>query len=419
MIDKLRVVNPSDPERPSIFRLPDGRVGYRASEMGRCIRALVLARLGYLPEPPDEQSLRVMEMGNVHEPWAARWWVKENGGILQRQVRIGLNAGTGAALTGVSDGLWFPNPDDVDKTLFRVVKTGSEFDPEVIEYLHPYHPGSDITAYGLEIKAPGDSMFTEMSKNGPSDGYKMQLSIYWHAYEEILGIELAGFVFILRRRNDGLHHVQIIHEPYYTRKQIVDRILQVEELAKLGTYENVDCDKTDWYCKFYKYHKKDSNSMTTPSGAIYDPTLKPLAEEYSGISSKIRELEERQKHLKTEIDLAMKGRDKVRTDGFTCYYSSRTHVNEMSLLYENPDMKDKYTKFDLAACIADNPDFEKRYTVSGAPFLTVRALPTRNENGAVVKKEKPIQMERNPDPQTVLDNLLLHNASHEDLLIGD
>ena len=374
---------PTDPNRPSVYRLgamtedgqmvQDGRTGYRASELGRCIRALTLCKLGYQPEPFDQSTLKIMEMGNILEPEAAAWFQDTEGGVVQRQVRIQLDVqdkqGVEVAVVGgVSDGLWFVDKDDLDPTKFDVIQnTSAKYDTETIVYHSKLKPESFV--WGLEIKAPKKSTFNEARKNGPREGYKVQMSIYWHAYEEMLGVKLMGFWFVMVCQEDtSLKHAHCYTKPFYSKQHIIDRILHVENLAAAGE-DSADCDTKDFFCKYWRFHKDD-----VAEAKAYDASMTKLAQEYVSVSRQLKELEAKQKDLKFRIDSEMKGRDKVRTDDHTLYYSSRQIVNIKKLLQDNPEAAKTYTKFDSNAALKAKPEWKELYSTAGERFLTVREL---------------------------------------------
>ncbi len=415
---------PSDPERPSIYSIgkpdpknpnniiPEGRTGYRASELGRCIRALVLCKLGYDGEPFDEKSRKIMHMGNVLEPEAARWFGEVYGGVVQRQVRISMDVidpETGknvAVIGGVSDGLWFPIYPEFEeaKESFNVIQNGTYYDPETVVYHSKLK--NESTIFGLEIKAPGDAMFDKMAGGELSESYKIQMSIYWHSYEEILGISLAGFAFVLIRRGDGETFCKFYTEPFYSKEYIFNRILTVEKLAKENGSKSgeptVDCDTSDFFCKYWRFHKPDP--LNPKAEGVYDPTLAETAAEYHELSDEIAELQAQQKHLKETLDFAMKGRDKVKTDGFTLYYSSRKFVNEMRLKAQNPDLIQKYQKFDLDACLDANPELKKDYEEQGNRTLTVRSVGKKDKDAPKVTRSRA----------TKTKTIALHQMTAED-----
>ena len=408
-----QIFAPSDPNRPSVFRMADGRTGYRASEIGRCKRALVLCKLGYQPEPFDAKSKSIMEMGNILEPHIAAWWQDNNGGVVQRQVRINMNVQGVATINGVSDGLWFPDSDDFErfKGKFKIVNSSNPFDPEVVEYHTPMIPGVDFdpndpttipTVFGLEIKAPKDAMFVKQSNKGPNDNYKMQISVYEAAYNELLGIPLAGFVFVMRCQegiHSGQHHAQIINQPYFTRKQLEDRVMEIESLAAKGV-DSVDCDVKDFFCRYWRYHKPDLSRGVDSN--IYDQSLAELANDYHEVSAELQELESLQKSIKEDLDIAMKGRNKVKTDGYTLYYSSRKCVNQEHLLHANPRMREIYQKFDLEKCLEEHPEFKEMYSIQGERFLTVKSVGIKPEKP---KTEKVKRVKKVRASRTKLDDL--------------
>ena len=398
---------PSDPERPSVYLTEEGNVGYRASELGRCIRALVLCRLGYVSDRPDEKSMRAMNEGNVHEPHAAHWWEKTQGGRVLRQIRISMKLedvwapGIHAIIGGVSDGIWFEDESEAGYLDYEELKNNSYFDPiTVVLSEEPFpviKPKSGV--WGIEIKAPDDFMFQEMSNNGPGENYKWQMSIYWHCYEQMLGIKLAGFVFVLRRRRDGMEFSQKFTEPFYTKLQIEERIETVERLAEKG-HDAADCDRTDYFCRYWKFHKPEvqsTNSGKQKSDARdYDPAIKHLAKKYKEANDGIADLTLLKASLKEKIEIQMRGRDKVKTDGFSLYYTSSNFISETQLLQENPDLENKFQKFDLDACLEAYPDMKQKYTIPGKRSLTVRSVkggdPEDLEKPKKQKISKPVKM---------------------------
>ena len=392
---------PSDPNRPSVYRMGvfdeevgeivrDGRTGYRASELGRCIRALVLCKLGFTPQPFDEKTKEIMKIGNAVEPAVAEMFQSKMGGVVQRQVRIQMDIQDEqdieiAVVGGVSDGLWFQDEDDLQPDKFDVIlNPDAEFDTETVVY-HSKLTGSPAV-WGIEIKVPGESMFKKQIKEGPSEGYKVQISIYWHAYEEMLGVELMGFVFAMICRDDGEYYHRIYTKPWYTKQQLVERIWEVERLAEKGL-DYADCDTKDFFCRYWRFHKE-----TTAESTGYDKSMNEMVSEYAEVSKELKGLEERQKVLKKQIDIAMKGRDKVSTDGFSVYYSSRNFVNFKLMLGENPWLASKYTKFDLDKCLEANPTLKEKYKAPGDRFLTVRANRRSVGGGSGARKTKEIQL---------------------------
>jgi len=409
---------PTDPERPSVYCIgkidheqkrlvPTGVTGYRASELGRCVRALVLCKLGYQPQPFDEKSKAVMGMGNVLEPAAAQWFEDNFGGVVQRQVSTRMQIWDPwemekpiAIVGGVSDGLWFPFSEELDDSKFiRVEHPDAKYDKYTIHYVEKLNP--TVSVYGIEIKAPGHDVFMDMLKNGPSETYKIQMDIYRYSMEEILGIRLLGFWFIMIERGTGRCEATCYEEPFHPKQFIVDRILKVEELASKGE-EFANCDTSDFFCRYWKFHKEEEGKQK----GIFDASLTGLASRYHDLSTQMAELKKAQDSVKESLELAMKGRDKVKTDGFTLFYSSRKRVDGKMLQAANPQMIKKYQMFDIDACLEDNPELKERFLVPGEKFLTCRQVGlTKADKIVKVKVLKGIDQISDEAMDNILEDL--------------
>jgi hypothetical protein len=406
MIDKLTAA-----DRPGVFRRPDGIIQFRPSEIGKCIRGLVACLLGFKPEPFDDKTNRIMKMGHILEPHIAYEFEQKYGGHVQRQISLNMPIEDFASVVGTCDGVWFPDASQVDPERFTVIDNGTRFDPETIVYHTPWDiedTESHPVAYLIEIKAPGDSVFLKMSREGPSLGYKWQKSCYWHMAEHCLGIRLMGIVFIQGRRGDLLANYEFIDNPVFSKEQITERCKRVVEAANHGISDNplsIDCDNISHFCNYWKIHKSKNpaEAETKNSKYEFDHSISQLALDYhlNGLELKEREIFEA--GFKEELNRAMRGRDKVKTPGFSLYYGSKKFLDERRLAADRPDLVEKFSKFDAQAAVDSEEGLaeklRERYSVSGEKFLTVR--PVKKELEKIIAEELASKNVKTKKPKVV------------------
>src|ERR1017187_227553 len=387
-------MNELDPKRGSVTIRPDGKLSIRPSEINRCIRGLLLSLHHHTPEPFDDHTLKIMRMGNHLEPLAIHEFEEYYGGKIQRQVRMSLPIEDWGIIEGTSDGVWFIDESLIDETKFHTVFNNTFFDPFTIHYTEKYT--KQPLCYLAEVKAPGDSPFLTMKKDGPIKNYKWQTSCYFHMAEHTLGIKLQGIVFILCRRGDGEPHREFFDSPFYTLEQVIERCKEIKNAVDnhiKDTVPNIKCDNPSHFCKWWRFHdrKEDAAGQAATKNKEYefDGSLKELALNYYEASNQKSELEIIESGLKEELEQAMHGREKVKTPGFSLYFGSKKFTNLNKLIEDRPDLVAKYTKFDADKALEENPGLKEKYQLDGPKFLTVRPVKKELEKMEIELK-KPV-----------------------------
>ena len=400
---------PLNPDRPSVFRRPDGIITFRPSELGKCIRALAATLLGIEGDDFSPDDIRRMKQGHIHEPHIA-WDIEEEfGGEVQRQIRLTYPIGEWGSIDGTCDGLWFADPSDINPQLFNVRDTGAKFDPYVIEYTGRYSDLSDESpvCMSVEIKASDDNMFNIMDKSGPTDVYKMQVSCYWLMIEYTLGVKLSGIIFAVGRRRDGQRSYTILEKPFFTAEQIIERCEKIVQAAEFGIDDSdasVDCDSEYKHsCRYWRIHKTDRTFDGHPAikakGYEFDPSMFQLTMEHYEVTAEIEELQAREQAIREKIETAMRDRPKVSTPGTRIYIDSRNYVDKDKLALERPDLVAKFQVFDHAAAIEAYPELKKKYSRPSRPVMTIRTNKAEmkkllHAKGKDLKEPKPKKPKR-------------------------
>lgn len=409
-----------DGNRPAVSRMKDGIVTFRPSEVGKCIRGLVAALQGHEPEPFDEDDIRVMSQGHIHEPHIAHDVVKEYGGYVQRQIRLTCPLGDFGRLDGTCDGIWFVDPAEVNPELFTVENNGPWHDKEMVYYHKRYSDvGQNPTVFGVEIKASDDSMFDEMSKHGPIEGYQWQVSCYWYMAEHTLGVKFQGILFCVGNRRNGKRSYQFISEPFHTLEEIVDRCRAVTFHAQVGLEcaNSVKCDRDGYMCKWWKHHQFDHSHDDHPAAKVkmyeFDPHLAKTAIEFYNLTTEAESATLRANHLRDKIKNLLHGREKVSTMGFRIYHTRYTHVAEEAIKDNFPDLYEQFQKksFDSDAFFKAYPELKDRFTYKGEPTMTIRPNvkelePMLKESGKSIRTKKPKKVATVANEHTSQEDLI-------------
>lgn len=235
---------------------------YRASSLGNCIRALVMERCGITPEPPPKQILRAYEKGvKLEQPILFRLRDLDGGKcgwkMLDRselhapynvvdesgQVVVEIPVGSKALVRCHPDGI-----GECFKARSRGSKSkGSEWDGPALGERRV-----------VEAKSASEGFYQQISKEMP-ELYKWQYSV------EMVGTGLGGLYVIGVKKAEfdedddpdtWIHKVVVEYhdEPYYSKSEIIQRVLKVEKLAR--EYEEgggfPECSYKQWPCGMYR-----------------------------------------------------------------------------------------------------------------------------------------------------------------------
>lgn len=410
----LRVL---DGNRPSVSKLPDGRITFRPSELGKCIRGLVACLQGHKPADFTFEQKRTMRQGEIHEKHIAHDLELEIGGKVQRQIRLTLPIADGQySIDGTCDGVWFLDGDEINDSLFEIEKSGPWHDPDIVHY-HTRYCDVDLapTVAGVEIKASDETMFDEMHRNGPIDAYKVQISVYWYMIEHTLGVKLTGVWFCVGQRNNGDRSYRFITEPYYSLEWIEDRCRKIVyySLVEMHCANSVDCDKEDAYgCKWWAIHKRDEgNYEEFPKAAkhkkmMFQPDLAGLFMEYHK-ESEAAEVHTKRANLKRkelEDALNIRGLERAATMGARMYWGAREWVDIEALQADHPDVAGANRKevLDVDKLRENHPALVARYTKKGNRFMTIKT----NDEEIAKLKARMAAGEELPKPNRATSEML-------------
>jgi hypothetical protein len=230
---RTRIVAPVGDDRPSRYE-EDGKVIYRASSLGMCMKTLVALGLGHQPDPHPDWLLRKFQEGIDGEPvvietLSENWvfekeegsghWLKWHDG----QPLIEVPVGTNVIIRGHADGI------------------GTCFKNPVYEY------GESDWVVGekrlVEVKCVSEGYAREVLRKLPFY-YVVQIATYSHA---------VGFPPMLALGiKDGNGRVVNVTtemlEPELTMAQIKRRVIEIEGWIERG--ELPPCDHPVWPCPF-------------------------------------------------------------------------------------------------------------------------------------------------------------------------
>lgn len=372
-----------------------------------------------------------MRQGEIHEKHIAYDLEQEIGGKVQRQIRLTLPLGDGEfSLDGTCDGVWFADADEISEHLFEVEESGPWHDPYIVHYHTKYSEVDEFpTVAGVEIKASDASMFDEMSKNGPIEGYRVQISCYWHMIEYTLGVKLTGIWFCVGQRNNGDRSFRFITEPPYSLEWLENRCREIVYYSQVGMEcaNSANCDKRDFDCKWWKIHKKDEADYSEFPGAAkhkkmtFQPDLAGLALEYHRES----ELEEvhgkraagKKKALEDALDI--RNLPKAATMGFRMWFGTRDWVDYAALQEDHAKLLKDYEKstIDWEKFEKENPALVARYTKKGNRFLTVKPNEKEILQLKAMAQELEQKGEKLPEPNRATAEIL--SESSKQALIAD
>ena len=213
--------------RPDVYVEKDGRVIYRASSVGQCVRALVASGLGEVALfGADRKALleRSADEGNLHEDAVRSKLEGEGWTVHSTQDEIDVPVIPGVFLRGHTDGV--------------ISKPGVTVSDQAL----------------LEVKSMSTKQFDKWIKKRFRDfpKYAYQISAYMKGYP---GLDAY---YVVKRREDGLLDRTVIPHstPPIQWSTIRKKITTAERWRRKG--ELPPCDvKNQWGCPFFYLHEED------------------------------------------------------------------------------------------------------------------------------------------------------------------
>lgn len=285
-------------DAPIAYLRDDGVVVFRASAAGHCSRALWASLAEVSPSAPSEHLETIFAEGHLHEE-AVRNYLNERGTtVTESQGDVEL---------------WIvPN---------KVVVVG--------------HVDGFVNVAGKRVwenKALARSSFDKWVKHrfDGFESYAWQISVYMLATE-------CGALYTVKRRDDGLIDEFVIDEPPISFDEIRRKLLNVYAAFLRG--EMPACDPERWGCSYWFLH--DEHEIPTTEDAPVrlvgpEEKLDELAAIWTVLSETEKEIKERKKKLRAEMDDLRSGRNKFETIHHTFSVSSRTResIDKAKLIVE-------------------------------------------------------------------------------------
>lgn len=260
--------------RPAVYVRNDGVVVYRASALGKCIKALVAARLGYPPMSPPENFANRFRDGHLHEPQILERLTEEHDiEVTGFQEVVELVVREGVIIRGSIDG-------------------------------KGVHPAHDLSV--IDAKALSQASFESWCRDqwGSWESYAWQQSAYAYAMRDqspIKGRPLP-IIMAVKNKNTGALQVDVFPEPPVPLSKIKAKVLMVERIAASG--ELPDCDKNDYPCPYWFLHDEKEVDLATFDDVVEDPMVDMLATEYAAAQAEEREANKAVKAAKERKDKA-------------------------------------------------------------------------------------------------------------------
>ena len=205
---------------PNVYER-DGRVYYRASALGGCLKSLALARQGYDPMPPTAASLELFAGG--HE--AEKKYLESNRYIQDTQRVIKLQ---------VAGKLWVVGHID-----------GTQHDRII------------------EIKSQSDEEFAKPS---------IRDSFLWHKYSYqfsayMLALDMPLWCIRVRRSDREVNREEF-YDPPVDLAAIRTRLFNVERLALKEELAKEQCDVVSYPCPFFYTHEDEARELVDDDAAL-------------------------------------------------------------------------------------------------------------------------------------------------------
>jgi hypothetical protein len=188
----------------------------------------------------------------------------------------------------------------------------------------------------IEIKTMGDSSYKVwLDKGWDSPGliqkYKWQISVYMLA----TGLPCKLFV---KNRNDGKIDSVVIYEPFYTKEEILARVLEMERYVR-GDELPESCDVNNFPCPFYYLEEQLSLEVTE------DDAIEELAIAYEEAAKEVRAAEAKKREMRKALDTGLVGRERVVTERVrVVYYEDKRDVIDKTKMKEAGIDVEEFTK---------------------------------------------------------------------------
>jgi hypothetical protein len=255
-----------------IVQVSEAGIYYRASALGGCARALLLARRGYEAKPPPQsfsnaEGTGIFDLGRNAEDFICDELSKRGFAIHHRQAECDLTISSDPLIVvrGHIDGLCEPGPQVMS-------------------------PAADFT-HLLELKSFGPD-YWQRWKSGGFDNfpqYAVQVSCYMHAFN------LRDLCMVIHNHETGEFDISFYEAPPRDLWQIELLVTRTEQLAKLTTpVHEVECTN-NYPCPYYYMH--DAATQLPPEAAmfakamdLFEQKIKSLQIQRDVFKEKLREL---------------------------------------------------------------------------------------------------------------------------------
>lgn len=266
-------------ELPSIYESGDITY-YRASSLGRCMRAMVAQRLGFEPLAYSDKTEGYFAEGHLHEP-----------DIINRLIKLGYQVETSAG------------QDEV--TVMVGPKLG----------IRGHIDGICLNDHGerrwvIECKAMGQSMYDKVMRAGVEPFLKTDLRYGYQISAYMMATKLQA-LYAIKNRNTGEMTVEQLVDPPVKPGIVKARVLLAEKLAKQyqETGEFPSCDTNDYPCPFvYLHDEKEEVEGVEP-----DAEVEALAEAYARARDRVEEAERVKNDCRARILATLGDRPKVKS----------------------------------------------------------------------------------------------------------
>lgn len=305
---------------------------YRASALGSCLRAQVATQLDFRAiEDRSGKMDRMSNEGELHEQDVVRQLTQRGGFVSWRQKEVSLGLSPAFDVVGHIDGIYHAEPQSVE--------------------------------FVLEVKSMSKDAYDEfLAKHWDTPGlvqrYKWQISAY------MLSLNLPCY-FAVKNRNDGRLHTEILYTPFYTREEIMARVLRMEAMVRKGELPK-ECDVHMFPCPFFYLHE------VVEADVAGDDIIDGLAEMYEDARLEVKIAETKQKEARKALDTAMGERERVVTEKVkVTYYQRKSNVFNVNKAKEalgedavKEFMEDRIYK-GLRVTVKENSERESRGDASG------------------------------------------------------
>jgi hypothetical protein len=239
---------------------------YRASELGGCIKRNVAARRGEKPREVPAKTQAMFDRGNAHEEACLAVMNEQGWGIYDRQKTVTLPINDDCQVVGHLDGL-VSLPEALDQFFVGEIKSPVSWN-----------------LFQQEQYSPFPSFLI--------DRYRWQLSVYMVCEEkEALLVTLDDF-------HVRFHGIEL---PPYSKEEIVNRVLELEDQAREGLPKL--CSTREYPCPFWYLHEEEIGDGDDPFvGSLHEAALS--YDRFNRLA----------KQAKKELDLLMEDRDHYWND---------------------------------------------------------------------------------------------------------